>query len=266
MNKSCNSGCPCLVSEHEQHRSKIFSSKCNAGLFYHAWGILFYSWYLIVCFKIINCYWSLSRHFGSDSISGVLYKLLGINCVGFYNKATKAVLVHEFGHLIKVNRDCWSNFLPTFVLKHVCLDSNFWYGCVAVSVWIKWKFNWLFATPWTAACQASLFFTISWSLLKVMSISQWCHPIISSSFILFSSCLQSFPASRSFLRSWLFASGGQSIGGSVSGSVLPVNIQGWVLLGLTFLISLQSKWLSRVFAINFFVIVWQKKVTLSGWI
>ena len=138
LNKSCNSGCPCLVSEHEQHASKIFSSKCNACLFYHAWGILFYSWYLIVCFKIINCYWSLSRHFGSDSISGALYRLLGINCVGFYSKATKAMLVHEFGHLIKVNRDCWSNFLPTFVLKHVCLDSNFWYGCVSVSLWIKW--------------------------------------------------------------------------------------------------------------------------------
>ena len=76
--------------------------------------------------------------------------------------------------------------------------------------------------------------------------SRWCHPTISSSVIPFSSCLQSFPASRSFLESSLFASGGQSIGVSASASVLPMNIQGWFPLGLTALISLQSKGLSRV--------------------
>ena len=55
----------------------------------------------------------------------------------------------------------------------------------------------LFATPWTAVCQASLSFTTSESLLKLMSIawSQWCHPNISSPVIPFSSCIQSFPAS-----------------------------------------------------------------------
>ena len=53
--------------------------------------------------------------------------------------------------------------------------------------------------------------------------SQWCHPTISSSVVPFSSCLQSFPASRSFLTSQFFASGGQSIGASVSASVLPMN-------------------------------------------
>ena len=56
---------------------------------------------------------------------------------------------------------------------------------------------WLFATPWTAAYQASLSFSISWSLLKLMSIEPWCHPAISSS-VTFSSCPQSFPASGSF--------------------------------------------------------------------
>ena len=56
-------------------------------------------------------------------------------------------------------------------------------------------------------------------------LSQWCHPTISSSVTPFSSCLQSFPASRSFLRSEFFASGGQSLG--VSASVLPMNIQDW---------------------------------------
>ena len=76
--------------------------------------------------------------------------------------------------------------------------------------------------------------------------SQWCHPTISSSVIPLSSCLQSFPASGSFLRSQFFASGGQSIGTSDSVWVFPVNIQGWFLLGSTRLISLKSKELSRV--------------------
>ena len=78
--------------------------------------------------------------------------------------------------------------------------------------------------------------------------SQRCHPTILSSVIPFSSCLQSFPASGSFPMSWLFASGGQSIGASTSASVLPMNIQGWFPLGLTGLISLQTKGLSRVFS------------------
>ena len=64
----------------------------------------------------------------------------------------------------------------------------------------------------------------------------------------FSSCLQSLPASGSFPVSWLFASGGQGIGASASASILPMNIQGWFPLGLTGLISLQSKGLSRVFS------------------
>ena len=78
-------------------------------------------------------------------------------------------------------------------------------------------------------------------------LSQWCHPTISSSVIPFS-CLQSFPASGSFLMSQLFASGGQRIGVSASASVLPMNIQDRFPLGLTGLISLQSKGLSRVFS------------------
>ena len=79
-------------------------------------------------------------------------------------------------------------------------------------------------------------------------LSRWCHPTISSSVIPFFSCPQSFPASGSFPRSWLFASGGQSIGASASVSVLPKNIQGWFPLGLTGLISFLSKGLSRVFS------------------
>ena len=79
-------------------------------------------------------------------------------------------------------------------------------------------------------------------------LSWWCHPNISSSVVPFSSCLQSFPAPRSFPMSQLFTSGGQSIGASASTSVLPMNIWDWFPLGLTSLISLQSKGLSRVFS------------------
>ena len=77
--------------------------------------------------------------------------------------------------------------------------------------------------------------------------SQWCHPTISYSVVPFSSCLQSFPASGSFLMSRLFVSCGQSIGVATSASVLPMNDQDWSPLELTGLI-LQSKGLSRVFS------------------
>ena len=79
-------------------------------------------------------------------------------------------------------------------------------------------------------------------------LNRWCHPTISSSVALFSFCLQSFPASGSFLINQLFTSGGQSIGASVSASVLPMNIQGWFPLELTGCISLQSKGLLKVFS------------------
>ena len=79
--------------------------------------------------------------------------------------------------------------------------------------------------------------------------SSWCcYWTISSSIIPVSFRLQSFPASGSFPMSWLFASGGQSLGASVSASVLPMNIQDWFPLRLTGLNSLQSKGLSRVFS------------------
>ena len=79
-------------------------------------------------------------------------------------------------------------------------------------------------------------------------LSPWCHPAISSSIAPFSSRLQSFPASGSFLMSQLFASGGQSIGVSASTSVLPMNILDWFPLGWTGWMSLQSKGLSSVFS------------------
>ena len=106
---------------------------------------------------------------------------------------------------------------------------------------------WLFATPWTAACQASLSFIISWSLLKLMFIESvmlsnhfiLCHPLFFPSV---------FPSIRAFPMSRLLTSAGQSIGASALASVLPMNIQGWFPLGLTCLISLHSEGLSRVFS------------------
>ena len=77
-------------------------------------------------------------------------------------------------------------------------------------------------------------------------LTRWCHPTISSSVVLFSSCLQSFPASGSFPMSQFFPSGGQRTGVSASASVLPMKIQDWFPLGWTGWISLQSKRLSRV--------------------
>ena len=109
-----------------------------------------------------------------------------------------------------------------------------------------WSHIWLFVMPWTAACQAALSSSISWSLLKFMpveSVMQSNHLIL-----IFSFYLQSFPASGSFPMSWLFVSGGQRIGASASTSVLPMNSQSQFPLGLTGMIFLQSKGLSRVFS------------------
>ena len=105
----------------------------------------------------------------------------------------------------------------------------------------------LFVTPWTAACQASLSITNSWSLPKPMSIESVMpsnHHILCCSLLLLPSI---FP-SRSFQMSQFFTSSGQSIAVSVSTSVLPMNIQDQFPLGWTGWISLQSKGLSRVFS------------------
>ena len=89
---------------------------------------------------------------------------------------------------------------------------------------------------------------LPWVHLNSCPLSWWCHPTISPSVTPVSSHLQSFPALESFITSWLFTSGCQRTGASVSALVLPVNIQGWFPLGLTGLTSLLSKGLSRVFS------------------
>ena len=97
---------------------------------------------------------------------------------------------------------------------------------------------WLFATPWTAAHKASLSITNSQSLLRLMSIES----VMPSNYIVpFFSCFQSFSESGSFQMSQFFASGGQSTGVPALASVLPMNTEDWFPLGLTGLLSLQSK-------------------------
>ena len=111
------------------------------------------------------------------------------------------------------------------------------FSCVRLSV-----------TPWMQHTKLPCPSPSSWSLLKLMSIESvmpsnhliLCHPLLFLP--------QSFPASGSFQMSQLFASGGLSIGASASTSVLPMNIKGLFPLGLTGLISLKSKELSRVFS------------------
>ena len=107
----------------------------------------------------------------------------------------------------------------------------------------------LFATPWIAACQASLSASptpgVHWDSRPS---SQWYYPAISSSVVPFSSCPQSLPASESFPMSQLFTWGGQSTGVSALASVLPMNTQGWSPSEWTGWISLLAKGLSRVFS------------------
>ena len=119
-------------------------------------------------------------------------------------------------------------------------NSDTVYPETAVIQWLSHV--WLCATPWTATHQASLSFTISQSLLKLMSMES---VMLSNHFILMPPSPFDFDLSQhqSFLMSHLSASGGQSI--RASASVLPMNIQDWFPLGLSGVISLQSKGLSN---------------------
>ena len=116
----------------------------------------------------------------------------------------------------------------------IFITSQFSHSVVTDSLWPHGLGSRLFVTPWPG-------FPITnfWSLLKLMSIKSVMPSNISS-------CLQSFPASGSFLMSWLFTSSGQSIGVSALASVLPMNIQDWFPLRWTGLISLQSKGLKSL--------------------
>ena len=149
----------------------------------------------------------------------------------------------------------------------LCPVLRLWYMTIMILLWfllslILWQFFfvrsypvrfssvqslsrvWLFA--WTAAHQASLSITNSQSLPKFLSIKWWCHPVISSFVISFSSHLQSFQSSGSFPMSQFFTSGGLNIGVSASASVLLIEYSGLIFLGWTGWISLQSKGLSSL--------------------
>ena len=136
------------------------------------------------------------------------------------------------------------------MISYNVLSIFFFFFCfyvVAVSLQLLSNV-WLFVTTWTAACQVSLSFKISLSLLKLMSIESGRisnHLILCHHLLLLPSIFQ---ASGSFLTSQLFTSGGQSIGASASALVLPMNIQDRFPLGWTGWISLQSKGFSRVFS------------------
>ena len=112
--------------------------------------------------------------------------------------------------------------------------------CFSVAQSCLTRYGWLFMTPWTAACQASLSYTISWSLLKLMSVES----VMPSNHLIFCCPLlllpSIFPTSMSFPMSQFFT--------SASASVLPMTIQDWFHLGWTGLIFLLSKGHSRVFS------------------
>ena len=148
----------------------------------------------------------------------------------------------------------WSKYLSLCQCHspdHRSLVVNLKQGVWALSFWLSFS-RWGLLGPLhfhiNFRIHLSPSFTISQSLLKLMSIESvmlsnrlnLCHPLLLLPSI--------FPTSGSFLMSQIFASGGQSIGASASASVLPMNIQDWFPLGLTDLISLLSQGLSRIFS------------------
>ena len=168
--------------------------------------------------------------------------------IGIYQLNNKCLDWPSFEKL--TNNKCWTGSgemgtLLNYWWEHK-LIKPLWRTVLLLLLFQSFSRVWLFVTLWTTACQASCPSPTPGTCSNSCPSSQWCHPTILSSVIPFSSYLQSFPASWSFLMSRFFSSGGQSSGASVSLSVLPMNIQDWFLLWLTGFISLQTKGLSRV--------------------
>ena len=179
-----------------------------------------------------------------------------------FQKATEQIMNHDFCFIL------FGSKVEVIFLLYLLLVTFVYTGTckyrVSKTVVQLLSHVQLFATPWTAAYQASLFFTISPRICSnSCPLSWWCYPTISSSVARFSSCPQSLPTSGSFPKSSLLTSHGQSIGVSALASVLPMNIQDWFLLGWTGWISLQSKGLSRVFSVQFSLVV-QSCLTLCN--
>ena len=143
---------------------------------------------------------------------------------------------------------CWLAKKTPPKLNNVLKDMIKIISCIQVSPVQLLSHVWLFATPFTAACEASLSITNSWILLKHVSIELvmptnhliLCYPL--------PLLLSIFPSIKVFSNESALCSAGQSTGVSVSTSVLPTNNQDWSPLGWTGWISLQSKGLSRVFS------------------
>ena len=119
-----------------------------------------------------------------------------------------------------------------YIYTHIHMHTLDLYSLYTLSTVQLLSRVWL-CIPWTAAHQASLSITNSWACSNSCPSSWWYHLTISSSVVRFSSCLQFFPASESFLVTQFFTSGGQSIGASAWASVLSMNIQDWFPLGWT---------------------------------
>ena len=144
-------------------------------------------------------------------------------------------IIFNVMYLLLFSHSVVSNFLWPHGLQHT---RNLWAS-------VQFSHLRLTVTPWTAARQASLSIQLpEFTQTHVLGV----HDAIQPSHPLSSLLFQSFPALGSFQMSCLFASGGPTTGASASTSVLPMNIQGWLPLGLIDLISLQSKGLSRVFS------------------
>ena len=168
-----------------------------------------------------------------------------------FEKQRETVLVSSFQHLVKawpetldcsvkwaiISLYCLNQSILFNLKKHTEEESRWWnrrtQNSFLLTTTSRVQFSsvqslsciWLSVTPWAAACQPSLSSPTPAACFNSGASSRWCHPTISSSVVPFSSCLQSFPASQSFLVSQFLASGGQSIGASASASVFPMNIQ-----------------------------------------
>ena len=139
---------------------------------------------------------------GCSVYTGMLTLSSACHPVCLVNRAEHATY-YSYSNVLQIMTTTPGGYLPQGFLFpiHACAYVQFSCSFVSNSV-----------TTCTAAHQASLSFTNSWSFLKVMSMSQWCHPTISSSVIPFSSQLQSFPASGSFQMTKFVSTGGQSTG------------------------------------------------------
>ena len=134
----------------------------------------------------------------------------------------KCPLSHKIIPIVEM-KEMTTYGLSTWIHRSTQVLRNEWRSRLIVAVVVQSLSQvWHFAAPWTIACLALLTFTVTWSLLKLMSIESEIPSNLSSSVAPFSSCPQSFPASGSFLVSQLFTSGGQSVGVSVSASILPM--------------------------------------------